>query len=128
MNAYQPSFDFGFGLSYTQFTYAPIIISADTLKKGSKILVNCKVKNTGAVKGAEVVQLYYNDLVASITPSVKKLTAFQKIVLAPNEEQRVQFELDAAHFSFINKNNERVTEPGWIELLIDQQKKLIYVE
>lgn len=128
MNAYQPSFDFGFGLSYTQFTYAPIIISADTLKKGSKILVNCKVKNTGAVKGAEVVQLYYNDLVASITPSVKKLTAFQKIVLAPNEEQRVQFELNAAHFSFINKNNERVTEPGWIELLIDQQKKLIYVE
>ena len=128
MNAYQPSFDFGFGLSYTQFTYAPIIISADTLKKGSKILVNCKVKNTGAVKGAEVVQLYYNDLVASITPSVKKLTAFQKIVLAPNEEQTVQFELDAAHFSFINKNNERVTEPGWIELLIDQQKKLIYVE
>ena len=128
MNAYQPSFDFGFGLSYTQFTYTPIIISADTLTKGSKILVNCKVKNTGAVKGAEVVQLYYNDLVASITPSVKKLTAFQKIVLAPNEEQRVQFELDAAHFSFINKNNERVTEPGWIELLIDQQKKLIYVE
>ena len=128
MNAYQPSFDFGFGLSYTQFTYAPIIISADTLKKGSKILVNCKVKNTGAVKGAEVVQLYYNDLVASITPSVKKLTDFQKIVLAPNEEQIVQFELDAAHFSFINKNNERVTEPGWIELLIDQQKKLIYVE
>ena len=128
MNAYQPSFDFGFGLSYTKFTYTPIIISADTLKKGSKILVNCKVKNTGAVKGAEVVQLYYNDLVASITPSVKKLTAFQKIVLAPNEEQRVQFELDAAHFSFINKNNERVTEPGWIELLIDQQKKLIYVE
>ena len=128
MNAYQPNFDFGFGLSYTQFTYAPIIISADTLKKGSKILVNCKVKNTGAVKGAEVVQLYYNDLVASITPSVKKLTAFQKIVLAPNEEQTVQFELDAAHFSFINKNNERVTEPGWIELLIDQQKKLIYVE
>ena len=128
MNAYQPSFDFGFGLSYTKFTYTPIIISADTLKKGSKILVNCKVKNTGAVKGAEVVQLYYNDLVASITPSVKKLTDFQKIVLAPNEEQIVQFELDAAHFSFINKNNERVTEPGWIELLIDQQKKLIYVE
>ena len=128
MNAYQPSFDFGFGLSYTQFTYTPIIISADTLTKGSKILVNCKVKNTGAVKGADVVQLYYNDLVASITPSVKKLTAFQKIVLAPNEEQTVQFELDAAHFSFINKNNERVTEPGWIELLIDQQKKLIYVE
>ena len=98
------------------------------LKSNEKLLLMCKVKNVGAVKGAEVVQLYYNDLVASITPSVKKLTAFQKIELAPNEEQTVLFELDATNFSFINKNNERVTEPGWIELLIDQQKKLIYVE
>jgi len=128
MNAYQPSFDFGFGLSYTQFTYSLASVSKDTLKTGTKLFLRCKVKNTGNLKGAEVVQLYYNDLVASITPSVKKLTAFQKIELAPNEEQTVQFELDATNFSFINQNNERITEPGWIELLIDQQKKLIYVE
>jgi beta-glucosidase len=128
MNAYQPSFDFGFGLSYTQFTYASINLSADTLKKGSKILVNCKVKNTGARSGAEVLQLYYNDLVASITPSVKKLTAFKKVMLEPNEEKEIQLELTSDSFSFINKNNQRVTEPGLIELMIDQQKKLIYVE
>jgi beta-glucosidase len=128
MNAYQPSFDFGFGLSYTQFKFDTLTLTNDTLRKNAKLLIRCKVKNVGAVKGAEVVQLYYNDLVASITPSVKKLTAFQKIVLEPNEEKTVQFELDAANFSFINKNNERITEPGWIELLIDQQKKLIYVE
>jgi beta-glucosidase len=128
MNAYQPSFDFGFGLSYTQFTFAPIKVSADTLKKGSKILVNCKVKNTGTRSGAEVLQLYYNDLVASITPSVKKLTAFKKVMLEPNEEKEIQLELTSDSFSFINKNNQRVTEPGFIELMIDQQKKLIYVE
>jgi len=86
------------------------------------------VKNTGARRGAEVLQLFYNDLVATITRSVKKLTAFKKVMLEPNEEKEIQLELTSESFSFINKNNQRVSEPGFIELMIDQQKKLIYVE
>jgi beta-glucosidase len=86
------------------------------------------VKNTGKVKGKEVVQVYYNDLVASITPAVKKLMAYSKIELNPSETKKVEFEIKKSDFSFINKELKRVTESGEIELMINNQKKLIYVQ
>ena len=128
MNAYRPQFDFGYGLSYTSFEYSNMFISDTIIGDMQKVNVTVYVKNTGKVKGKEVVQLYYNDLVASITPSVKKLMAFDKIELQPNETKKVSFQIRKSDFSFINKDLKRVTEPGEIELMINNQKKLIYVQ
>ena len=128
MNAYKPQFDFGFGMSYTTFEYSNLIVSDTNLYGKQKITVSVTVKNSGKVKGKEVVQLYYNDLVASITPSVKKLTKFSKIELKPNETKKVEFEIKKSDFSFINKDLKRVTEPGEIELIINNLKKIIYAQ
>lgn len=128
MNAYKPQFDFGFGMSYTTFEYSNLIVSDTNFFDKQKITVSVTVKNSGKVKGKEVVQLYYNDLVASITPSVKKLTKFSKIELKPNETRKVEFEIKKSDFSFINKDLKRVTEPGEIELIINNLKKIIYAQ
>ena len=128
MNAYKPQFDFGFGMSYTTFEYSNLIVSDTNFYDKQKITVSVTVKNSGKVKGKEVVQLYYNDLVASITPSVKKLMKFSKIELKPNETKKIEFEIKKSDFSFINKDLKRVTEPGEIELIINNLKKIIYVQ
>lgn len=128
MNAYRPEFDFGFGLSYTKFTYGTMTVSKNTLADGESLEVVVTVKNEGKRKGKEVVQLYYKDLVASITPSVKKLTDFQKIELAPGESKEVKFTLRKENFSFINKGLQRVTEAGEIEIQLSNQKTLINVK
>ena len=128
MNAYKPQFDFGFGMSYTTFEYSNLIVSDTNFYDKQKITVSVTVKNSGKVKGKEVVQLYYNDLVASITPSVKKLTKFSKIELKPNETKKIEFEIKKSDFSFINKDLKRVTEPGEIELIINNLKKIIYAQ
>ena len=128
MNAYKPQFDFGFGMSYTTFEYSNLIVSDTNFYDKQKITVSVTVKNSGKVKGKEVVQLYYNDLVASITPSVKKLTKFSKIELKPNETRKIEFEMKKSDFSFINKDLKRVTEPGEIELIINNLKKSIYAQ
>jgi beta-glucosidase len=127
MNAYKPQFDFGYGLSYTNFKYSNFTIS-DTNLSTKNIAINITVKNTGTVSGKEVVQLYYNDLYASITPAVKKLCAYQKVDLKPGESKQVTFTISKKDFSFININLQRVTEPGEIELIIANLKKIINVQ
>lgn len=128
MNAYRPLFDFGYGLSYASISYSNLQVSDTVLATNKTITVSVRVKNNSAIAAKEVVQLYYNDLVASITPSVKKLMAYEKISLAPYEEKEVTFTCQASNFSFINKSLERVSEPGDIELMINQNKQRIYVE
>jgi beta-glucosidase len=127
MKAYRPEFDFGFGLSYTTFSYSPITVSKTTISDNETLEVRVSVTNTGKTAGKETVQLYYNDLVASITPAVKKLTDFKKIDLKAGETKEVIFTINKANFSFINKKLERVTEAGEIELMIATEKKTIVV-
>jgi beta-glucosidase len=102
-------------------------LSKITIGDNETLEVRVSVTNTGKTAGKEVVQLYYNDLVASITPSVKKLTDFKKIDLEPNQTKEIVFSFTKANFSFINKKLERVTEAGEIELMIGGQKKMIVV-
>jgi beta-glucosidase len=128
MNAYKPLFDFGFGLSYSNFEYSNLRIVSATKQSPDNYLISIQVKNTSNTAGAEVVQVYYNDLVASITPAVKKLCAYEKIKLNAGESRTVNFILSAEDFSFINKQLERVVEPGDIEIIINDQKKIINVE
>jgi beta-glucosidase len=127
-NAYKPEFDFGYGLSYTNFGYSEFKISSDTLTNNDTLIVSVKLINNGSVRGKEVVQLYYKDLVASITPSVKKLVAFDKVDLASGESKVVSMKVSKNDFSFINKELKRVTEEGVIELMLSDYKKAIYVK
>ncbi len=127
-NAYRPEFDFGYGLSYSTFVYSDFSVSNDTLLKNDSLVVSVLVKNTSGIQGAEAVQLYYHDQVASITPSVKKLLAFKKITLQAGELQRVEFIVRATDLSFINKTLQRVTEPGMFDLLLANFKSSFYVD
>ncbi|MFN5346454.1 MAG: beta-glucosidase [Bacteroidota bacterium] len=127
-NAYQPEFDFGFGMSYTHFTYADFKVSSDTISNNDSLTISIKVTNDGKLNGKEVVQLYYKDLVASITPSVKKLVAFEKVDLSVGQSRIVNLKVAKSDFSFINKDLKRVTEEGTIELMLSDFKHAIYVK
>ena len=79
------------------------------------------------MKGKEVVQIYYADLVASITPSVKKLLGFKKIELKAGEQQTITFQIHKNELAFVNKQLKRVTEAGEFDLMIQNETKRIYV-
>ncbi len=127
MKAYQPQFDFGVGLSYTNFTYSEFSISNTTMQNDDSVIIKVNVTNTGKIKGQEVVQVYYHDMVASITPAVKKLLGFRKISLNPMQTTEVSFCIHKNDLSFINKELKRVTEKGEFEIIINSQKKSLYV-
>ena len=95
-------FPFGFGLSYTTFEYSDIKVSADKIKDTDTVTVSFKIKNTGAVDGAEVAQVYVNDVESTIYRPVKELRAFKKVFLKAGEEKEVEIELSKRAFAFYN--------------------------
>jgi beta-glucosidase len=115
---FTPEFHFGFGLSYTTFAYSHLKLSKTELTGNEKLTISVDVTNTGKIAGKEVVQLYTSDLVASLTPDVKRLRRFEKILLQPGETKNVQFTIDASDLAFVNLQNKWVTEPGDFKVLI----------
>jgi len=113
-----PEFAFGYGLSYTTFSITDLKLSNKKITQDGKIQVTCMLKNTGKYAGAEVVQLYIHDKVASVTRPVKELKDFQKIFLKPGESREVNFTIDKEKLSFYNQQLEWVTEPGNFSLMI----------
>lgn len=111
-----PLFPFGFGLSYTSFVYSDMQLSKRTVGE-EPFEVSVCVKNTGDRTGKEVVQLYVNDVVSSVTTPVMALKRFRKIELKPGEEQRVRFTLSAKDLALWNNQMQYVTEPGAFELM-----------
>lgn len=109
---YNPQWAFGYGLSYTTFKYSNLKLNSNALTITNKITASVDITNTGKVTGKESVLLYVSDLVASITPEVKRLRGFEKISLQPGETKTVSFEITAGKLSFINSDLKRVTEPG----------------
>lgn len=108
-----PLYPFGYGLSYTDFAYGPVTLSADNMAaKNGTITATCEIENTGSVKGATVPQLYVRDLVASVCRPVKELKGFDKITLEPGEKRTVSFTLNSDDLAFHNADNKRVVEPG----------------
>lgn len=114
----QPLYPFGYGLSYTEFSYSPIELSSKTLKSGSSIEAKIVLKNTGKVKGKETVQLYIRDLFASVTRPVRELKSFQQIELAPGASKTIVFKIDESMLAFYNNQLEWVAEPGEFEIFI----------
>jgi beta-glucosidase len=113
-----PLYPFGYGLSYTSFSYSDIKLTTNKLKAGQQIIATINVTNTGKMAGEEVVQLYTRDLVGSITRPVKELKGFQKIMLQPGETKTVSFTVDEGLLKFYNNDLKYVAEPGYFKLFI----------
>lgn len=114
----EPLYPFGYGLSYTKFEYGDVQVSAKELKGDQKLTVSVNVKNTGAVAGKEVVQLYIRDVVGSITRPVQELKGFNKIELAAGESKTVSFEVTPALLKFYNSDLKFDWEAGEFEIMV----------
>ena len=111
-------YPFGFGLSYTQFSYTDMRLSKTKLNANEAVDISLIVTNTGKRKGDEIVQLYSNDPVASVTQPIKQLRGFKRVSLAPGQSTRVTFTLSANQLGFYDRNMNFVLEPGKINLML----------
>ncbi len=120
-------YDFGFGLSYSEFTYSNLEINNEQFNLDDSIKISVNVKNSGKIDGSETVQLYSSDLYASLTPDVKRLRDFDKIELKAGEMKTITFELPVSELAFANSENQFVVESGKFKLSIDNLSKEIIV-
>jgi beta-xylosidase len=111
-----PLFAFGHGLSYTTFGYADLELSAERTPTDGGVGISCTVRNTGAVAGTEVVQLYLGDPVSSVVRPTRWLAGFTRVTLAPGESARVTFRLHADRTAFTGRDGTRIVEPGEISV------------
>lgn len=93
-------FPFGYGLSYTNFEYSDIKLSADSVRDTDKLTVSFKIKNAGSVAGAEIAQVYVKDVESTVYRPEKELKGFKKVFLSPGEEKEVSIELSKRSFAF----------------------------
>ncbi len=119
----KPLFPFGFGLSYTDFAYSPVKLSATKAGMKAIIVAECELTNTGKYDAMEVVQLYIRDKVASLARPVRELKGFRKISLKVGETQKVSFELNANQLGFWNLDNKYITEPGEFQVWINKDSQ-----
>jgi beta-glucosidase len=113
-----PVYPFGHGLSYTRFEYSNLELSSRSFGLGGKLLASVTVKNTGEVKGKEVVQLYIRDLIGSTTRPVKELKGFELIELQPNESMKVDFIIDESTIQYFTANSKWEPEVGDFNVFI----------
>lgn len=115
---FTPLFPFGFGLSYGEFSYENIRVSADEIALGEELVVTAELSNDGARAADEVVQLYIRDLVGSVTRPVRELKGFERVRVEAGQTVRVEFNLSTDDLAFFGRNNERVIEPGDFQVWI----------
>lgn len=113
-----PQFEFGTGLSYTSFAYSDLRVTTSGASGAQAVQVEVTVKNTGDRAGKEVVQVYLSQRFASVTPPMKRLKRFAKVMLQPGEGRKLSFALTADDLSFIGLENTRVVEPGTFDVLV----------
>ena len=128
-------FPFGHGLSYTEFEYSDITLSADEIKDSDILTVTVNIKNTGKRDGKEAVQLYVRDTHSSVIRPEKELKGFEKVSLKAGESKRVVFKLDKRAFAYYNTDiKDWYVEYGQFEILVGsssadiRQKASVYVE
>jgi beta-glucosidase len=105
-------YPFGYGLSYTTFSYSDVQLNKTNLKGNDRLIATVTVTNTGKVAGEETVQLYITDPVASVTRSVEDLKGFQKITLQPGEIKAVSFNITPDDLKFYNSDLKYDWESG----------------
>jgi beta-glucosidase len=113
-----PLFPFGFGLSYTSFTYSEPRLSAIEIGLDDRLQVSVTVTNTGRRAGVEIAQLYVRDLVGSVTRPVKELKGFERVELAPGQAREVTFTITPADLAFYTARGRWEAEPGAFTVLV----------
>ena len=113
-----PLYPFGFGLSYTEFSYSPVRLSAESMTKSDALHAAVTVTNTGKCTGTETVQLYIRDNAGSVTRPVRELKAFRKITLQPGESADVSFEITEKMLRFYTLDMTYQSEPGVFTVFI----------
>lgn len=118
-DAFDPEWEFGFGLSYTEFTYSNLRLDKASITADETVKITVDITNSGSRKGKEVVQMYVSDQKASTVPAGKRLVAFKKLDLAPNETQSVEFMISLADLMFADQNGEMIYELGAFKVEIN---------
>ena len=111
-------FPFGFGLSYTTFEYSDFSVKGTDVPIDGTIEIECAVRNTGAVAGDEVVQLYVRDCHASLVRPVRELKGFKRLSLASGAAAKVSFRLPVDMLGFTIEGVDRIVEPGEVDVMI----------
>ena len=118
-----PKFPFGYGLSYTTFTYSNIELSDSLLKTGQQLKASVVVTNSGKYEGTETVQLYTRDMVGTVVRPVKELKGFQQIKLKAGESKKVLFNITTEDLKFFNDDLKYDWEAGDFEIMIGTNSK-----
>ncbi len=113
-----PMFPFGFGLSYSAFSYEANDVDILSLSAGEEVNIEVTVSNKGAMAGEEVVQLYVTDLEASVDVPISSLKGFRRIYLEPGESKQVSFKVDEKVLQMVNEEGKFVLEPGEFKISI----------
>lgn len=113
-----PLFPFGYGLSYTQFKFTGLQLSAPRIRPGGSLTATVELENVGQRAGDEVVQLYIRDVSASVTRPLKELKGFQRVALQPGEKKRVEFKLTSSELGFYNREMRFIVEPGEFRVMV----------
>lgn len=123
-----PRYAFGYGLSYTNFNLTDLKLDRDKMHVKDSIVVTCKLSNNGKYAGEEVVQLYLQDVFASVTRPVKELKAFEKVYLKPGESKTIQFIINKETLSFYDQKMNWTAEPGEFKLMIGNSSDHIMLQ
>jgi len=116
--SFTPEYPFGYGLSYTTFSYSNLRVSSPRMDLGGQITVWADIANTGHVEADEIVQFYTRQLVGSLTRPVRELKSFQRIRLKPGETKTVEFLLKSDDLAYYNAKGTLITEPGKFDVWI----------
>ncbi len=114
----EPIFPFGYGLSYTQFSFDNVRVEPKSIRPGGTAKVSVDIANTGDRSGDEVAQLYIHQRVASVTRPVLQLRGFKRISLQPGQKMTVEFTVTPEDLALIDVNMNRVVEPGIFDLMV----------
>ena len=123
-----PRFPFGYGLSYTTFKLSDLKLSSNTIKSKGTIKVSLEIQNVGNKLGEEVVQLYLQDKVASVTRPLKELKDFEKVLLKAGERKEISFIIDEETLRFYDKDMTWTSEPGEFKVMIGNSSENILLE
>jgi len=116
-----PQYAFGFGMSYTSFSYSNLSVDKKSLVPEETATISVTVTNTGNRAGKEVVQLFISDLIASLTPDVKRLRGFEKVSLNPGESKTVVFKVPMQQLAFVGIDNQKHLEEGEFKIQVADQ-------
>ena len=123
---HHPEFEFGHGLSYTNFSFSPIKIDKDTLIGNDSIKVSLTITNSGKIASNKCIDVFIKDEYAGLAPDVKNLKYFTKVYLAPNQKKEIAFYIDKNDLFYYDKNGNKIFEDGDFTLFIENQSKRFY--